>query len=84
MLEQLLFMVKGIMEASTIAGQISVGNLKHKNLNGTVVPSQFCPESDNEDDDEEAAAAEGWHASTEDEGHEDVSAGDGEEYADIS
>ena len=83
-LEQLLFMLKGVIEASTIEGRILVGNLKHKNLDGTVVPSQLCPhssEDEDEDEDEDAdenqgEAATGNRASIEDEGEGHMPVGD--------
>ena len=66
-LEQLLFMLKAVVYMSIEGGRVTVGNLKHKDLEGRVIASQTCPESEEEDDedgqddaeDEEAVVGDG-------------------------
>lgn len=59
-LEQLLIMTKGLLQFSGAVQHILVGNLRHKDLAGQVVPSQAYRESssDEEANDEENADAE--------------------------
>ena len=59
-LEQLLIMTKGLLQSSGAVQHILVGNLRHKDLAGQVVPSQAYRESssDEEANDEENADAE--------------------------
>lgn len=52
-LEQLLFMLKAVVHTSIEGGRVTVGNLKHKDLEGRVVASQTCPETDEEEDDDD-------------------------------
>ena len=56
-LEQLLIMTKGLLQSSGAVQHILVGNLRHKDLAGQVVPSQAYRESssDEEADKEENA-----------------------------
>lgn len=51
-LEQMLFLVKGILQSSGVA-EVEVGNLKHKDLMGHVVASQAYLESSAEESDGE-------------------------------
>ena len=51
-LEQLLFMLKAVVYTSVDGGRATVGNLKHKDLEGRVIASQACSES-GEDEDED-------------------------------
>lgn len=59
-LEQSLFLVKGLMQASGVVESVQVGNLKHKDLAGRVVMSQAyvdssSDESEGEGEEDEAA-----------------------------
>lgn len=54
-LEQLLFMLKAVVHTSIEGGRVTVANLKHKDLEGRVIASQTCPESEEEDEDEDDA-----------------------------
>ena len=58
-LEQLLIMTKGLLQSSGTVQHILVGNLRHKDLTGQVVPSQAYRESSSDEDgnDEENDAA---------------------------
>jgi len=61
-LEQSLFLVKGLMQASGVVESVQVGNLKHKDLAGRVVMSQAyvdssSDESEGEGEEDEAAEA---------------------------
>ena len=64
-LEQLLIMTKGLLQYSGAVQHILVGNLRHKDLAGQVVPSQAYressseEESDGEEDDAEHEPAPG-------------------------
>ena len=51
-LEQLLIMTKGLLQSSGAAQRILVGNLRHKDLAGQVVPSQAYPEASSEEEGE--------------------------------
>lgn len=51
-LEQLLFMLKAVVHMSLEGGRVTVGNLKHKDLEGKVIASQACPDYE-EDEDED-------------------------------
>jgi hypothetical protein len=53
-LEQSIFLVKGLLQASGVVQFVTVGNLKHKDLSGRVVASQAYVETSSEESEGES------------------------------
>lgn len=53
-LEQSIFLVKGLLQASGAVEAVQVGNLKHKDLSGRIVASQAYVESSSEESEAES------------------------------
>ncbi len=81
-LEQSIFLVKGLLQASGVVQTVQVGNLKHKDLLGRVVASQAYVESSSEESEEDGEGKDGRDGAEEADQDEQDGAESGEELDD--